>query len=64
MLCNFFRSTAGYNRSAAVTAIRSHVNNIVCRLNDIQVMLNHNNGISVIGQTLQDLYQLVYISKM
>ena len=27
-------------------------------------MLNYNNGISVIGQTLQDFYQLVYICKM
>lgn len=64
MLCYLLRRTACHNCSATVTTIRSHVNNIVCCLNDIQVMLNYNNGISVIGQTLQDFYQLVYICKM
>ena len=51
MLCYLLRRTACHNCSATVTTIRSHVNNIVCCLNDIQVMLNYNNGISVIGQT-------------
>ena len=48
VLRNLLRSTLGNNGSAAVTAFRTDINNVICRLNDIQVMLNHNYSITAI----------------
>ena len=64
ILCYFLRSSSGNYRSASVTAFRSDINNIVRRLDDIQIVFDNNDGISALGQAVQNLHQFVDIRKM
>lgn len=43
---NLLRCSAGDYRSSFVPSLGPHINNIVRCLNDIQIVLNHNYGIS------------------
>ena len=48
-----FRSPGHQNLSATVTTFRSQINNPVCSFDDIQVVLNDDNGIALIAEMMQ-----------
>lgn len=58
------RCPAGNHLSAPVSAIRSHINNIICRLNHIQIMLYHHHRIAAVCKPVQYFNQLVHVCKM
>ncbi len=57
----FLRSAAADDRSAAVTAFGAQVDDIIRCLNDIQVVLDHDNGIACVHKLLQYLNELFHI---
>ena len=61
---DFFRGAGCNNGPSAVAALRSDVDNVICCLYDIEVVFDDDNGISAIGQAVQDVNKLVDICKM
>ena len=45
------RCSRGDHGSAAVSALRAHINDIICRFYHIQIVLNHYDRISALRQT-------------
>src|SRR3990170_2391779 len=58
------RCAARYNLTAAVTALRSEVYNIVCILDYILVMFDDHHAVSCINQLVQHIKELLNICKM
>src|SRR5262245_17494648 len=54
----------GDDLTAPLSPLRAQVNNIVCHLDDIQVMLNHHDGVSQSDKTAQNVEQFLYVMKM
>ena len=52
------------NSTAAVPSFRPQINDPVCAFDDIQVMLNNDNGIAFIDKPLQNRQQLIDIIEM
>ena len=61
---HLFRCSIGYQRPALIPAFRPEINDIIRSLNDIKVMFDDNNRISVRRKSLQDVDQLMDICKM
>ena len=61
---DFFRCPRCNDCSAAGTAFRSDVNDIVCSLNNIQIVFNNNDRIPALSQSSEDFCQFVNIGKM
>ena len=45
----------GPETTAAVSTFRSHIDDIIRRLNDIQIMLNDDDTVTALHQALQNL---------
>ena len=63
-LSDLLRRSPGNHRAALVTAFRPDINQIIRRLNHIQVMFNDNDRIAAVRQSAQNLDQLMDIGKM
>jgi hypothetical protein len=63
-LRNFFRCAAPHNLAAFIAALRAQINDIVRTFQDIQVMLNHHQGVAAIHQLIEALKQRGNIVKM
>ena len=63
-LRHFLRRAAGHYLAAHIAAIGAKVDQVVCRLDYIQIMLNDQNGISHIHKALQHLDQLMDIRRV
>ena len=50
--------------AAAISTLRPEINNVICALYQIEVMLYCYDGISVIGKTLQDSDKLGYVLRV
>ena len=61
---NLLRRPFRNNSSAFVSAFRSHIDNIIRCLNDIQIVFNDNDCIAVRRQSSENLGQLMDIRKM
>ena len=61
-LYDLFRSTLCDHGTAAVAAFRSHINDIVCGLDHIQIMLDDNYRIAAVCQSVEDFHQLMHLS--
>ena len=61
---NFLRRACADDSSAAVTALRTKVYNMVCGLYDVKIMLDNKHRISAVSKLLQDLYKLMHVSSM
>ena len=59
-----FRRTGGKDFAATLTSLWAEVDDPVGCLDYVQVVLNHYDGIAVIGQTVQDFEQHFDILKM
>ena len=55
-LRNLLRRAAAYHRTAAVTALRTQINDMIRSFYDIKVMFNDDDGIAAFCQTLDKLY--------
>ena len=64
VLCHFLRRALRDYSSTALAAFRSDINEVIGGLDDVQVMLDDNNCVSAVGQSAQDLHQLMNIRKM
>ena len=51
ILSDFFRCTAGNDCSASCTALRTNIYNIICCFDDIQIVLNDNDGVAAFSQS-------------
>ncbi len=58
---HIFRRTFGNDLASTVAPFRTQIHNPVCRLDDIQVVLNNHNGIAVVTQGVQYVQQLLDI---
>ena len=59
-----FRGPGHQNLSATVTTFRSQINNLVCSFDDIQVVLNDDNGIALVAGIMQHGQKLFDVVKM
>ena len=61
---HLFRGAGADDGAAAGTAFRAKVDQVIGNLNDIQIVLDDQNGIALIHQRLQYLHQTVNIRYM
>ena len=55
---DLFRGSLGNHGSSPVSALGSHIDDIIRRLNNIQVVLNHHNRIAAFRQLMQNRAEL------
>ena len=63
-MCDVLWCTAGDDLAAADAAFRAEVDNPVSGLDDIQVVLDHDDGVAVVAQAVQDREQLRDVVKV
>ena len=57
MSCHLLRRSDGHHRTSAVTALRSHIDQIIRRLDHIQIMLNDHHGVGIkLGRLMKEQY--------
>ena len=61
---HLLRRAGGNNGAAAAAALGTQVNDIVCPLDDVQIMLNDNNRVAGFDQLIQHLNQTVYVGNV
>ena len=61
---HLFRCACRDDGAAPVTAFRSHVDDVIRRLDHIQVVLDDHDGIAALCQPSQNLNQLMHICEM
>src|SRR5271166_3526775 len=59
---NFLRRTCGDDFSTGVPGLWADIENVVGLCYDIEVMLDHDDGISVVHQAVQDLNEQLNVS--
>lgn len=64
MTHDFPNRSGNHDLTPIVTAFGPQVNNMIRRLNDIQVMLDNDDSVSRVHQLFEYLNQMVYIGKM
>ena len=62
--CHLLRRAFGDDLSAAVAAFRTQVHDPVRRLDHVQVVLDHHDGIALVAQTVQHGQQLLDVLEM
>ena len=60
----FFGSTGRKHLSSSSSAFRPHVDDVVGQLDDVEVMLDDNNRIALIHQTIKHIHQNTDIFEM
>ena len=51
---HLFRGAGGNDHTTTVAAFRTYINDMVCGLDHIQIMLDHQHGIAMIDQFMQN----------
>ena len=64
VLDDLFGCAGGNDFSAGVAAFGTKVNDIIGHLDHVQIMLDHNDGIAQIGQSPQNIHQVMNIGKV
>ena len=59
MCCDLLRSTARHDSTAAVSALRAHIHDIIRRLDDVQIVFYDDDCITAVGQPVQDIDELL-----
>src|SRR5664279_373948 len=59
-----FRHTCRENSTAAITALRAKVDDPVSSFYDIKIVFNDDDGVAVVGQTMQNLQEHFDILKV
>ena len=55
IFCHGLWRAATHHRAAAAAVFRAHVHKLVCGLDDVEVVLDDDDGVAVVAQALQDL---------
>ena len=63
-LRHFLRCARDHQTAAFVSAFRAQVNHVVRSLDDIKVVLNHQNAVPIINQSCQAGQQTIDVSEM
>ena len=58
------RCSATHNRSAAGTALRPKINDVVGSLYNVHIVFDNDNGIARVNETLKHLYEFMNIGGM
>ena len=61
---NVFRRALRNNLATAITTFRPHVDDPVGCLDDFEIMLDHDNTVSLIDQLVQHFEKLLHIVEM
>ena len=61
---DLLRGASGHDGTAAAAALRAEVNDIIRALDDIEVMLDHDDRVACIDQLIQHLDKAVNIRHM
>jgi hypothetical protein len=61
---NLLRRSCGHKVSSVLSTLWPKVDDIVSRLDDIEVVFYHNDGIALIDQKVQDMEKLFNITEM
>ena len=61
---NFFRSARGNDSAARVAAFRPQIDNMIGHLYHVQIMLDNDNRIAHIHQSIQHIEQIMNIGEM
>lgn len=64
VLSQFFRSTVTNYRASASAPLGAQINNIICRGNDVRMVLNNKHGIALVCKLVKDAKQHFHIFKM
>src|SRR5574337_1349261 len=64
MLSYLLRPSRRHDLPPVVSALRAQVNNPVGRFDDLQVVLNHQDGVTDISQAMQDLQELADVMEV
>lgn len=64
MIHDVLNGTRDQHLPAFVATFRPQINNMICGLYHIQIMFNHNDGVTSFNQLFQNFNQVVDISKM
>ena len=59
---NFLRRSCGDDFSTGIPGFWTNIENVVGLCYDIEVMLDHDDGVSVVHQTVQDLNKQLNVS--
>ncbi len=62
--CDLFRCAGCDNLTALVATFRTEIDDPVGRFDDVQIMLDDSDGVTVIAQAVQYAEQLLDIMKM
>ena len=62
--CYIFRCTGCDDLSACISSFRPEIDDMVCRLDHIQIMLYHNDGILLFYEVIKDGYEFTYVMKV
>jgi len=61
---HFFGGSGSHNPAAGSTTLRADVNDVICRLDNIHVVFNHQYGISPVNQFLQYREKVIDVLEM
>lgn len=64
MAGNLFRGAQSDHFTAAVAPFRPHIDDIIRRLDHVEVVLDHDNRVAGINQTVQHPQQVLNIGKV
>ena len=59
--CDLFRGAGNHDVAALVAAFGAQVDDAVCHLDDVEVVLDHQHRVAVLDELLQDLEQLAHV---
>ena len=61
---NLIRRTFKNKIAALVSALRAKIDDIIRRLDDIEIVLNDNDGVAIVNQTIENTDELFNIIRM
>src|SRR3990167_9285646 len=64
LVCHLFRTSLGYNQTAAASALRTHIYNIVGIFYHIKIMLYDKHRVSKLHKLMKNPSQSIHIGKM
>ena len=64
VFCHFLRRSEKDDLTTGSTTVRSHINEPVCLLHHIQIVLDDNNGVATIYQAVQQFHDLLNIGSV
>src|SRR6516225_3598565 len=64
VLCQFFRRPRSDENAAIVTCLRPQIDQVICGLDDVQVMFDNDYGVASIDETMKNMQKCCDIIEM